>query len=293
MRFPVWLLVLLCGLALAGKSRAQDIVVSGETRTYDLVLPRGASGPVPVIIVLHGGKGGARQLRRYTDMDKAASRVGAVTVYPDGIDSAWNDGRIGRDGELLRTTHDVSFLDALIEKLVAEGKVDPRRIYLAGVSNGGIMSIRMSCESRHRIAGIAVIAANYPVGLGCQSSRPVRVMHFMGTEDPLAPFDGGAIASRGDRGAVKSAAWTFKHLLDRNGCASVRSRDLPDTVPDDGTTVTLNAGTGCKGAETQQFVVNGGGHTWPGAKPVLKWLLGTTSQDISASHIIAREFLAR
>jgi poly(3-hydroxybutyrate) depolymerase len=71
------------------------------------------------------------------------------------------------------------------------------------------------------------------------------------------------------------------------------SKRLPDIDRDDGTTVTLNAGTGCRGAETQQFVINGGGHTWPGARPTLRWLLGVTSQDISASDIIAREFLAR
>jgi polyhydroxybutyrate depolymerase len=293
MRFSFWLILLLAGFALIGKSRAEEIAVAGETRTYDLILPPSVQGVVPVVIVLHGGKGGARQLRRYTDMDVAASRVGAATVYPNGIDSAWNDGRTGRDGELLHTTNDVEFLDALIGKLIADGIADPSRVYFAGVSNGGMMSIRMSCESKHKIAGIAVIAASYPVGLKCQSNRPVRVMQFVGTDDPLAPFAGGPIKSRGDKGAIKSAKQTFQYLLDRNGCGGVRSRDLPDTAPDDGTAVTLNAGTGCAGAGTQQYVIKGGGHTWPGAEPALRWLLGVTSQDISASNIIAREFLAR
>jgi polyhydroxybutyrate depolymerase len=293
MRLSLWLLALLLALPFVSKSRAEEIRVGGEVRTYELVLPSGVSGPAPVVLVLHGGKGGARQLRRYTDMDKAASRVGAATVYPDGLDSFWNDGRIGRDGGLLHASEDVAFLDTLIARLVADKTVDPQHIYLAGVSNGGMMAIRMSCESKHKIAGIAVIAAGYPVGLKCQSNLPVQVMQFMGTDDPLAPFTGGPIKSRGDRGAVKSAKQTFDYFLVRNRCNGTRSRNLPDTDPGDGTRVTLKTGTNCEGAETQQFVIEDGGHSWPGAKPVLKWLLGMTSQDISASDIIAREFLER
>jgi polyhydroxybutyrate depolymerase len=292
MNLPIWFLTVLAVFALLGESRTETLMVGGEMRTYHSVLPPGASGPVPVVVVLHGGKGGARQLRRYTDMDEAAGRVGAATVYPDGLDSFWNDGRVGSDGKLLRATDDVSFLDALIARLVTDGTVDPRRIYFAGVSNGAMMSIRMSCESKHKIAGIAVIAAGYPFGLKCQSKRPIRVMQFMGTDDPLAPFGGGPIRSRGDRGRVESAEETFQYFLARNQCGGMRSRDLPDTDADDGTRILLNAGSGCEGAETQQFVIKGGGHSWPGARPVLKWLLGTTSQDISASDIIAREFLA-
>jgi polyhydroxybutyrate depolymerase len=191
---------------------AAEILVNGESRSYELIRAGGTARPAPLIIVLHGGKGGARQLRRYTDMDKAANRVGAVTVFADGTDSLWNDGRIRRNGELLHSTNDVAFLDALIDKLISQRIVDPQRIYFAGVSNGGMMSLRMSCESKHDIAGIAVIAASYPVGLACRSKRPVRVMQFIGTDDPLAPFAGGPIKSRGDRGGIKSASWTFDAL---------------------------------------------------------------------------------
>ncbi len=285
-----YVLFAMLGAVLLGHPAASDtLVVDGVQRSYDIVIPGGLQTPAPVLIVLHGGRGGAGQLRRYVDIDAIAAASGAITVYPDGLDGNWNDGRTGIDGLPLFQSNDVAFLDALIAGLRADARVD--RTYIAGVSNGGMMAIRMACEGREPLNGIAVIAANLQIGLDCPAMRPMTLLHFMGTDDPLAPFDGGAITSRTDRGRILSADLTWQHFLDTNGCSGSNAIVLPDTSRADGTSVVQNIGQGCRAdLLTTSYIITGGGHTWPGARPALRWLLGVTSQDISASAIITDAF---
>lgn len=292
-KYTLRLVICAIGFLLPTIANAETLLVNGIERSFDVVRPKTQTKRAATLIVLHGGKGGAKQLRRYINMDEFAFNAGAVTVYPNGIDSQWNDGRIGRDGQPLLTTDDVGFLDALVAKLVDDKIADPERIYFAGVSNGGMMSLRMACESKHHISGIAVIAANYPIGLSCAKFEKMKVLHFMGTADPLAPFAGGLISGRQDRGAVSSTKEMRGFFLKNNGCKGTVQRSLPDKSPEDGTTVVMIKGEGCSGnAWFVEYIIKGGGHTWPGARPTLKWLLGVTSQDISASEIIANKFLA-
>jgi polyhydroxybutyrate depolymerase len=273
-------------------ANAQTLLVNGVERSFDVVRPKTQQKPAATLIVLHGGRGGAKQLRRYINMDDAASNVGAVTVYPNGINSQWNDGRTGTDGNPLVATDDVGFLDALMVKLIEEKIADPKRIYFAGVSNGGMMSLRMACESKHHISGIAIIAANYPIGLSCTKFPMMKILHFMGTADPIAPFAGGPISGWKGRGAVSSTEKAREFFMKSSGCKEMVSKSLPDKSPKDGTTVVLMRGESCSGgAGFAEYIIHGGGHTWPGARPTLKWLLGVTSQDISASEVIASEFL--
>jgi polyhydroxybutyrate depolymerase len=293
-KYALRLVILGVGFLLPTVANADTMLVNGIERSFDVVRPKTQTKPAATLIVLHGGKGGAKQLRRYINMDDAASNAGAVTVYPNGINSQWNDGRTGTDGKPLVATDDVGFLDALIGKLVAEEIADPERIYFAGVSNGGMMSLRMACESRHQISGIAIIAANYPIGLSCTKLPMMKVLHFMGTADPIAPFAGGPISGWKDRGAVSSTEKAREFFMKSNGCKEIVQKSLPDKSPRDGTTVVLMTGEGCSGdARFVEYIIKGGGHTWPGARPTLKWLLGVTSQEISASEIITSEFLTR
>ena len=69
-------------------------------------------------------------------------------------------------------------------------KVDAKRVYATGMSNGGIMCYRLASEMSDRIAAIAPVAG--PMGTAtCNPRRPVPVIHFHGTADEFAPFKGG------------------------------------------------------------------------------------------------------
>jgi polyhydroxybutyrate depolymerase len=84
---------------------------------------------------------------------------------------------------------DVGFLRALIEKIELDYAVDPKCVYLTGISNGGMMTYRAACELSDKIAAIAPVEGAQNVE--CRPSSPVSVIVLHGTADHLVPFEGG------------------------------------------------------------------------------------------------------
>lgn len=61
------------------------------------------------------------------------------------------------------------------------------------MSNGGFMSHMIGCEAADMFAAVAPVAGK--VGIpNCQPSRPMPVMAFHGTADPLVGYDTGALS---------------------------------------------------------------------------------------------------
>jgi polyhydroxybutyrate depolymerase len=208
-------------------------------------------------------------------------------VYPDGVDRSWADGR-GTTPADQQGVDDVGFLTALVEHFIGTFRADRRRVYAAGMSNGAMMSYRLACERADTFAAIAPVAGlmGEKLAASCAPSRPVSVITFVGTEDPLMPFQGGQVS--GDRGPVLSATASRAKWAALNGCQGepVVSQE-PDRASDDGTRIRREAHGSCReGSEVVFFVVEGGGHTWPGGMQYLgKVFIGKTSQDLDASRV--------
>jgi len=113
------------------------------------------------------------------------------------------------------------------------------------------------------------------------------VMIVNGTDDPLVPYAGGQVRVLGrDRGEVLSTADTVKWWTKVNGCTSPPSlRSLPDTAPDDGAHVQIEAHEGCaEGTAVVLYRVEGGGHTWPGGAQYLpRRMIGGVCRDFDAT----------
>lgn len=270
-RVPVLLALLAAMLAPAlaqpAPAAADSLRWEGERRTWRLRLPEGVERP-PLILVLHGGGGRGRQIERHSDMTEAALPAGFAVAYPDGLDRHWNDGR----GDPISEAHqenvdDVGFLLALIDRLAAEGSIDPARVYVMGISNGGMMTYRLLCEAADRFAGAIAIVANLgaEIAPACRPSRPVPLMVINGTADPLVPYEGGPVAAFGkERGEVLSTEATLALFAAANGCAGREQLAAPDAAPDDGVTPEHLLYRGCA-APLELWRMVGGGHGWPGA----------------------------
>jgi len=240
----------------------------------------------PALVVLHGGIGGAEWMRRRAGLRLA--REGWVVLWPSAVDE-WNDGRRDPRGRPYAETDDVGFLRRLIDGLAEADVVDPARIFFAGPSLGGTMTLRMLCDAPDLVAGAAIAISSLPVGLDCAEGppRPVALLH--GTDDGIMPPEGGSIGGDSlfvrDRGRVRSVAETVDVLSARNRCEGVTATPMPDLAPDDGSTVVRREHVGCR-APLIHYVVEGGGHTWPGsATPRLAGrLLGATNRDFSATR---------
>lgn len=288
--------MLIAALALAltagcAAAETRRLLHDGIDRSFIVDFPS-TEGPAPAVVVLHGGGGSARQVRRHTGF--ALDERGFVQIYPDAVDRNWNDGRLARDGTELRGTDDLGLILAIVDGLVAEGRVDPSRVFATGISNGGAMSQRLVCQAPGRIAGAAVVAMNFPVGLDCPPGPAVPMLFILGTADPLVPHDGGPVGrGRSDRGAVASVEDTLSFYAVRNGCDGSTSRPLPDIDPGDGILLEYHEGLGCSAA-FGALIAEGGGHTWPGAREVrlIARIVGPTARDISATAEISAFFEA-
>ncbi len=225
--------------------------------------------------------------------NELADRDGFIVVYPDAVERNWNDGRgIASYRAQRDNIDDVGYISALIDRFVAERNVDPERVYVTGMSNGALMSYRFACELSQKIAAIAPVCGlmigNYTDY--DQPVQPISVLMINGEDDPLVPWDGGAVHF-GDRelGRVTSVADTLSFWVDHNNRTSPTSRVWePDRSPDDGTRVYHEAyANGTDGTEVILYGVQGGGHTWPGGSQYLpESTIGKTSHDINACDVI-------
>ena len=243
---------------------------------------------MPVVLAFHGGGANAENMVRFSGLNDKADEAGFIAVYPNGT------GRLSRmltfnggnccGQAAANGLDDVEFTRRLLDDVANACTIDPKRVFATGMSNGGIMAYRLASELSDRIAAIAPVGG--PMGTkGCRPGRPVSVIHFHGTEDVFAPFQGG----RG-RGLSGTSFFSVDHSIaawvEADGCnpTPVTIR-LPDTT-DDGTTVTRTTyGQGKDGAEVVLIAIEGGGHTWPGREPRLA-SLGKSTRDISANDLM-------
>lgn len=274
----------------------RTIRVGSLERSFWFVRPASAKAPAPAVFVLHGGNVSDGRVTFRYGFHELGARDGVITVHPSGHGEGWNDGRetpflLTRGG-----ADDVAFFRAMIDQLVAEGAVDPKRIFVTGGSNGGMMTHRLACDLSDRIAGAAPFVAWMPAPLAarCEPRRPLPILLMGGTADRMMPIAGGQVApmSRDDRGKVMSAEDSFNFWRTRNRCGDqVTRQELPDTDPADGTRVSVTRAQGCA-APVELYVVDGGGHRLPGegsrtyGDQGMAALSGVSSRDIDGKAVI-------
>jgi polyhydroxybutyrate depolymerase len=250
--------------------------VGEDEREYLLHTPPAGEdpGPWPLVLNFHGFTSDADSQADYSRLHDAADERGFVVATPEGRGrlAQWNLPP-GDDA-----TADVDFALAVVDAVGAERCIDLDRVYATGISNGGAFATVLSCELDDTIAGVAPVAGVNLVE-PCPDRRPVAVVAFHGTDDDIVPYDGGAVLF----GLVGSepveetmAAWA-----DRNGC------EAEPSVERVGSEVRRLSWSGCE-APVELFVVEGGGHTWPGAEEVTG--LGHVTDEIDASGLVLERF---
>jgi polyhydroxybutyrate depolymerase len=279
---------------IAGDTR-NTMSVDGRTREYWVHVPSGGRRTgFPVVFLLHGGGGTAEGMERIAHYNQVADAHGVLAVYPQGWQRSWNDGRPNTPAAK-NHVDDVKFISMLIDKLAADYSIDRSRVFASGLSNGAFMSQRLGCELAGRIKAIAPVAGTMGTEYAptCHPSRPVSILEIHGTDDPLIPFNGGQDHGRDGGTTDVSVMNTYNFWVSTDGCPAPAVSQLPDTA-NDGTTTTPHTARPCtNGSAALLYVVNGGGHTWPGGAQYLPAaVVGKTSRDFDASETITQFFLA-
>lgn len=258
-----------------------SIVSSGETREYLLYVPDSydPSGPTALVISLHALATWPAHQQNLSRWNRLADEEGFLVVYPSGsgFPKMWNTIRPGPGLE-----RDVRFISELLDALQSAYDIDPKRIYATGMSNGGGMAFVLSCALPDRIAAVGLVATAQSLPPEwCAGARPMPMIAFHGTADPLVPYEGGAFGD--PLNPVKPVFPAVREWVERwarrNRCASspIESSIVADVVR-------IEYPDCAAGAPVVLYVVRGAGHIWPGGKVLPEWRVGRHSDSIDATR---------
>jgi poly(3-hydroxybutyrate) depolymerase len=185
------------------------LIVDGYSRSYTTHIPPNVGRRPPVVFMLHSRGGTKEQAAAEFGWRELADREKFIAVFPQALpiipdlalDSAtpatvpswlgstnftiwWSSG-FARNLPVLHHPDDGVFLTRLIEKIVGEEHVDPRRVYIAGFSSGGGMVADLAArypQVARAFAAIASIGGLRPLKL----TAPVSLFLFKGDTDSTA-----------------------------------------------------------------------------------------------------------
>jgi polyhydroxybutyrate depolymerase len=294
----VLLLLILLGIILVptllaqleGKISIKTLQQGQITRSYRVYRPTGVLPRPGLVIMLSGETSGFVQ-EIATNFDAQADRLAWIVVYPEILSEGWDAyGCCAHQG-----ASDVAFISSVIDQLESTEHVDPNRVYISGISRGGMMAYRLGCELSTRIAAIAPVGGNMAdqngrvQGVACHPQHPVSVLAIHGTADPEVPLQGGKSLVQQESIAYAPFNDVIATWREIDHCGSVRS------VIRSGSPMTTWMCQG--GSAVSTLVISGGVHTWPGT--LLGVLVGVLSSgpqsygpavSIDASQVIADFF---
>ena len=241
---------------LTGRTQVERIWADAVERTYRIHRPATLVARPGLVIVLHGSFGGGFQTETWTGFDVEADRLGWIAAYPDGVADGWDAFGSGPTWGSHPGADDIAFLRALIGRVEAADGVDPDRVYVTGISRGGMMAYRLGCELSDTVAAIAPVSGNMATAGGsadvpCALADPVSVLAIHGTADGTIPIAGGKVDIVYSPMADVIARW---RSLD--GCAE------PPSVNVEGA-ATATAWTCAGGSTVSTRILAGGCHCWP------------------------------
>lgn len=216
----------------------------GVTRRYRLHAPPGyrADQPVPLVIALHPYPGKGLDLSQLIGLDEVAAREGFLVAYPDGINGGFNAL------VCCGTADDVGFLSALTDQLIETWRVDPDRVYLTGISNGGDLSFRAAVEATGRFAAIGAVSGGFigdrAAAADYVPQSPVSVITFIGGQDRYAE-------------AFRTGIEAWQKRL--------KCRPVTPAPKAPASSITLTRARCADGSDVAVYLLAELGHLWPGA----------------------------
>jgi polyhydroxybutyrate depolymerase len=242
-----------CSTPPARGGHPMHITFAGRSRFVLVHVPSGipAGRQVPLLLALHGAGGNGRAMERYSGFSHQADLHRFIVAYPSAAGPTWNITAARNRPD------DVAFISDVIETLQQHMCIDSRRIFAAGISNGGGMVALLGCALSSELAGIAPVAGIYDGQPACRLKHPVSIMEIHGTADPIAPYLGTRT-----RASASGLPAYVKGWIHRDGCSrNASARRIASR------TTEFRWGGCADGTVVEHVRIQGGTHQWPGALP--------------------------
>jgi polyhydroxybutyrate depolymerase len=268
--------------------------IAGKSRLAIVHVPSGyrPPTPVPLVVNMHGSGSTAAQQEAFTGMDTSADADTFIVVYPQadipaGTGFDWNvpnEPLIGGAAVPAGAPDDVSFIQQLVTMLEQKYCVDQNRVFATGFSGGARMASQLGCDASSVFAAVAPVSG-LRLPSPCPSTRPVPVISFHGTADPVDPYNGNGQAYWTYSVPVAAQRWAA-----HDGCSATPGVSRPDPG------VTLTSYGACTaGSAVELYTIAGEGHEWPGGPHLPRSItrtLGPQSTAISANSTMWAFFVS-
>jgi polyhydroxybutyrate depolymerase len=224
--------------------------------TYHIVLPEGAKGPIPAIMLLHGYGGEGVGTIRNKGMVNLMLARGYAVIAPDGQSRDNGEGRSWDfHPDRPATRDEIAFLIEVADDAAARYGLKRDEMLLAGFSIGGSMASYLACARPEAFAAYAPVAGSFwrPHPTSCVG--PVRLLHTHGKADRTVPLTGREIMPDFVQGNVFEAMQIWRTA---NGCPSADA-DRTDKLG----IYTIQHWTTCAVGSKLDFALHDGGHSIP------------------------------
>ncbi|MDB5967631.1 MAG: Polyhydroxybutyrate depolymerase [Hydrocarboniphaga sp.] len=269
-------------------AQQRKLIAGGLQRSYLVQIPGGASAPMPIVVILHGGTETAEDAWKQTSLPTLGARERFIVAAPQGVDKHWNDGRGSTlAGDSVSSADDVAFIRNLIAELVLRDHGDARAVFIIGASNGGFMAMNYACQAGDTLRAGANVISTLPaaVARNCRAGKPLPWLSMNGKRDSIVPFAGmpeGTLVRGKPQPGLLSADATFQFWANRAGCsASAQTTRVSDTVE-------KRVRSCANGTTSQQYVFSDAGHVWPGLainSAMIASYLGGTNLDVDTGEV--------
>jgi polyhydroxybutyrate depolymerase len=261
------LLIALCASASAS---AQNITFphDGLDRQYRIHIPDQVADTAPLVLALHGYSGNNNDMMNNYGWVELADERGFVVAFPNGTQDQWNNRFWDVDYDFHQglDIDDDGFLSSLAVHLQQLHGLDPDRTFVTGFSNGAEMCFQLACRESETFVAFAPIIGMMMDTLftNCEPAVARPILSMNGTDDDVTLFEGD-MNNTGGWGAYRSIPETMAFWANILGTTSFERTYLPDTDPNDGSTVRLDVYSSLQhDRELWYYLVIGGGHDWPG-----------------------------
>lgn len=286
-----------CGTSTVRALDLDKQFLDDSDRWFLLTTPAEHDGetPLPLVFDFHGLSEGADIHSKMSAFSPFAQEHGFILVTPNGTGTPIRWVATTDD-----TNPDLAYTTDLLDQLEGELCVDTSRVYATGLSNGAFMSSAVGCALSDRFAAVAPVAGvTHPTP--CDASRPMPLLSFHGTADPILLFNGGVgdrlgeIMEKGVDQVDASNDATPEADIDGPGYPEAirgwaAQNGCKDTPTDEQLTDSVLARTyDCPAEGAVEFlVIQDGGHSWPGSEfsQAVERVVGPTDMSIDADELI-------
>jgi polyhydroxybutyrate depolymerase len=259
-------------------ARGEDPAITKnlDGRAYEVKAPADldATKAAPLLVMLHGFSSSPtapQDMDSYMRMSLEANKRGIIVALPRGTHDTvidkyeWNatDSCCGFDTP---DANDIGYLAAMIDEITAKYKIDAKRLYIVGHSNGGFMAHRLACDEADKFAAIVSLAGGtFKNQKKCAASAPISVLQVHGDADGTISYTGGpplGVAQLPPApGAVETMAdWAVKNRCGKTPDTSAPAVDLVTNLAGAETTKAIYPD--CEaGVATELWTIHGGPHS--------------------------------